>query len=260
MKKNKTNQGAPKLKIGIFDIETAPNVGTYFNLYEEGNILWTIQHWYILSFALKDLHSKKTVCYALPDFKDTYKKDKTDDSKIVQKLWEMFNEYDVLIAHNGQAFDTKKVMARFIYHRLKPPKPCQFIDTKLVAKKYFKFDSNRLDDLADYMGIGHKLATEKGLWKKCLDGDMKSWGYMKKYNIQDVVLLEKVYLVMLPFITNHPNVGLMLGERIACPNCGSKRMTKSKNRPTRTGWKQQFQCQSCGSYHTSPMKPNSQIR
>lgn len=252
MKKN-------KLRVGSFDIETAPNFGAYFALYQEGNILWNIQHWYIMSFAVKDLHSKKTYCYALPDFK-LYKKDPTNDLEVVKKLWEVFNEYDILIAHNGQAFDTKKVMARFIYHKMKPPKPCQFVDTKLVAKKYFKFDSNKLEDLADYLEIGHKLATEKGLWKKCIAGDLKAWKYMKKYNIQDVVLLEKVYLRMLPFIQDHPNVALMMGNRIACPNCGSKRMHKHKDRPTRTGWKQQFQCQDCGSYKTSPLKVGSQIR
>lgn len=248
-----------KLRIGSFDIETAPNFGAYFALYQEGNILWNIQHWYIMSFAVKDLHSKKTYCYALPDFK-LYKKDPTNDLEVVKKLWEVFNEYDVLIAHNGQAFDTKKVMARFIYHKMKPPLPCQFIDTKLVAKRYFKFDSNKLDDLADYLKIGHKLATEKGLWKKCIDGDKRAWGYMKKYNVQDVVLLEKVYLAMLPFIQDHPNIGLMLGERIACPNCGSKKMWKVKDRPSRSGWRQQFQCQSCGVYKTSALKEGSQIR
>ncbi len=251
MKKN-------KLKIGSFDIETSPNIGAYFNLYQEGNIVWTEEHWHILSFAEKDLNSNKVTCWALPDFK-LYKKDPSNDIEVVKKLWEMFNTYDILIAHNGQAFDVKKVMARFIYHKLPPPKPCQFIDTKLVAKRYFKFDSNKLDDLADYMGIGHKLATEKGLWKKCREGDLKAWGYMKKYNKQDVVLLEKVYLAMLPFIDNHPNVGLMLGREIACPKCGGLHMTISKDRPSRTGWKRQYQCQDCGAYNTQPIK-GGQVR
>lgn len=248
-----------KVKIGIFDIETSPNIGAYFNLYQEGNIVWTEEHWHIMSFAIKDLHSNKVICWALPDFK-LYKKDKRNDIEVVKKLWDIFNEYDVLIAHNGQAFDMKKVMARFIFHKMKPPKPCQQVDTKLVAKRYFKFDSNKLEDLADYLGIGRKLATEKGLWEKCRKGDIKAWSYMKKYNIQDVVLLEKVYLAMLPFIQNHPNMALMMGQRVACPNCGSNKMYKVKDRPTRTGWKRQFQCQECASYHTSPLKEGTQIR
>ncbi len=248
-----------KIKIGVFDIETSPNIGAYFQLYQEGNILWNEEHWHIMSFAVKDLHSKKTICWALPDFK-LYKKDPTNDYEVVKKLWEVFNEYDVLIAHNGQAFDTKKAVARFIFHRMKPNLPLQFVDTKLVAKKYFKFDSNKLEDIADYLGIGHKLATEKGLWKKCRNGDLKAWKYMKKYNIQDVVLLEKVYLAMLPFMKDHPNMGMMLGFRIACPNCGGVRMHKVKDRPNRTRFMRQFHCQTCGSYHSSPLKEGSQIR
>lgn len=248
-----------KLRIGVFDLETSPNIGAYFQLYQEGNILWNEEHWHIMSFAVKDLHSKKTICWALTDFK-LYKKDPRNDYEVVKKLWEVFTEYDILIAHNGQAFDTKKSMARFIFHKMKPPLMPQFVDTKLVAKKYFKFDSNKLDDLADYFGIGSKLATEKGLWKRCREGDMTAWKYMKKYNIQDVVLLEKVYLRMLPYMDNHPNIALMMGERIACPSCGGKKMWKVKDRPTRAGWKQQFQCQSCGGYHTSPIKKDSQIR
>ena len=51
-----------------------------------------------------------------------------------------------------------------------------------------------------------------------------------------------------------------MGEKIACPNCGSLKMQKAKDRPSRTGFKRQFQCQDCGSYHTSPLKEGSQIR
>ena len=250
---------AKKVKIGVFDIETSPNIGAYFQLYQEGNILWVEEHWHIMSFAVKDLHSSKSVCWALPDFK-LYKKDPTDDSEVVKKLWEVFNEYDVLIAHNGQAFDTKKAMARFIYHRMSPPDMPQFVDTKLVAKRYFKFHSNKLEDLADYLKIGHKLATEKGLWRRCRAGDLDAWRYMKKYNIQDVVLLEKVYLAMLPYIRNHPNFALMLGEKIACPNCGSSDVEKRGYTFSRSGRSQRWRCRGCSAWHSSPLKEGSQIR
>ena len=247
-----------KLKIGSFDIETSPNIGAYFNLYQEGNIVWTEEHWHILSFAIKDLHTNKVVCWALPDFK-LYKKDPRNDIEVVKKLWEIFNTYDILIAHNGQAFDVKKVMARFIFHKMQPPKPCQFIDTKLVAKRYFKFDSNKLDDLGDYFGVGRKLETEKGLWKRCRNGDLKAWSLMKKYNKQDVILLEKIYLKMLPFIKDHPNVALMIDIERACPNCSSLNIQRRGYAYTRVSMFQRIQCLDCGSWHQSPIK-GGQVR
>jgi len=248
-----------EIKIASFDIETSPNIGAYFELYREGNILWNIQHWNIMSFAIKDLNNKKTFVYALPDFK-LYKTQKNNDKELVKILWKIFNEYDVLIAHNGASFDMKKVMARFIYHNMLPPNIPVIIDTKLVAKRYFKFDSNKLDDLGDYLGIGRKLETEKNLWKKCLDGDLKAWNLMKKYNIQDVILLEKVYLRLLPYIKNHPNYAMYLGERIACPNCGSFKLTKDGIRPKALSIVQKWVCKDCGARPTSPLKYNSQVR
>lgn len=248
-----------KIKIGLFDIETSPNIGAYFELYREGNILWNEEYWHIMSFAIKDLYSKKTYVYALPDYK-LYKKDKNNDIELVKKLWEIFNTYDILISHNGQAFDMKKVMARFIFHKLPPPNPCKQVDTKLVAKKYFKFDSNKLDDLGDYFGVGRKLETEKGLWKRCREGDMKAWSLMKKYNAQDVILLEKIYITMLPFIQDHPNLALMNGEKVACPNCGSKNVNKRGFNLSRVSKSQRWQCRDCGSWHSSPINENSQIR
>lgn len=240
----KTRKG----EVILFDIETAPSLGYYFNLYQEGNILEVKEHWYLLSFAWKKLGEKKTHVLCLDDFTGTKEKKQRD---LVKALWEMADGADVLIAHNGRAFDIKKMNALFVKHELKPPTPRKDIDTKLVAKRYFKFDSNSLDNLADYLGIGRKLQTGgKDLWFKCMEGDKKAWSIMCKYNVWDVVLLEKVYLRLRPFIENHPNMNLLQGTMVCCPLCGSSHITKHKARPTKVGWKQQWQCQDCGGYTT----------
>jgi hypothetical protein len=58
----------PEPRILLFDIETAPAVGYYFDPYKEGNIIEIKEDWYILSFAYKWLDEKAVHVRALPDF------------------------------------------------------------------------------------------------------------------------------------------------------------------------------------------------
>lgn len=244
----------------VWDIETAYTVAAVWGLYEQ-NVAKVIREPYIISVAWKFLGDKETHVVALPDF-PLYKKDKHNDKQLVEYLHNLFSKVEVVIAHNNNAFDYKWVTGRFAVHSLPPIPPVQSVDTLLIARSKFKFNSHKLKDLGKYFNLGDKLDTGGiDLWYKCIElDDWKSWDLMKKYNKQDVVLLEKVYLHMLPFITNHPNIAVINGDRIACPNCGSLHMTVSKHRYTRTGMKIQLQCQNCGSYHTRPNREGSQVR
>jgi hypothetical protein len=202
----------------------------------------------MLSFSVKWLGDKKTEVFGLPDFTG-YSKDKMNDYKLVKKLWEYLDEADVVIAHNGDAFDLKKSNARFIYHRIDPPTPYKTIDTLKVARKYFKFNSNKLDDLAQHLGIGRKAETGGfKTWLGCIQGDLKVWATMKKYNKQDVVLLEKVYMRLRQWMTNHPNMNIINATTNHCPICGSDKMHKRGFSITKNGGKQRFQCQSCAGW------------
>ena len=248
-----------KPRILLYDLETSPNLGAYFQLYKEGNIVWNVKDWHILTFAYKWLGDKTTKVVALPDFK-LYKKDNENDKELVKELWKLFDEADIVIAHNGNSFDQKKSNARFIYHGLPAPTPYKQIDTKLVAKRYFNFDSNKLDDLGKYFGLGRKLQTGgHELWQGCMRGDKKSWKIMCDYNKQDVVLLEKVYLKMRGWDIQHPNIALMRDKLEACPNCGSDKLQRRGFDYTRSGKSQRVQCISCHSWHKQPIK-GGQVR
>lgn len=237
-----------KTRILIYDLETSPNLGAFFELYKEGNIVWTRDHWHILSVAWKWLGEKQTYVKSLPDFK-TYKKDRENDIELVKLLWKLFDEADIIIAHNGNSFDQKKSNARFIFHKLPPPKPYSQIDTKLIAKRYFKFDSNKLDDLGDYLKIGRKLNTGGyALWKGCMENDKNSWKKMCEYNKQDVILLEKVYYALRGWDNAHPNLNLITGETHCCPNCQSKNTRKRGFNRSKIGVRQSHQCLNCGRY------------
>lgn len=223
------------------------NLSYVWGKYEQ-NVIAVERHWHMLTFAWKWMGEEKTHVLSLPDF-PLYKKDKTNDKELVEALWKLFDEADVIIAHNGNSFDIKKVNARFLKHGLKPPTPYKTIDTKLVAKRYFLFDSNKLDDLGDYFGIGRKINTGGfSLWLDCEAGKKDAWKLMCKYNKQDVVLLEKVYERMLPFMTDHPNYNLLLGTTHSCPNCGQNKLQSRGVAITRVSKCKRYQCIGCGAW------------
>jgi len=241
-------------KILIFDIETMANKAFVWGKYEQ-NVLSYEEHWYMLCFAYKWFGEKKTYVPTLRDFRG-YKKDKTDDKKLCYELWKLFDEADIVIGHNSDGFDIKKANARFIQHGFPPPAPFQSIDTLKVARRYFKLDSNKLDDLGDYLSLGRKV-THSGwdLWLGCaVRDDDKSWNKMIKYNKQDVDLLEKVYLKLRPWMNNHPNENVYFGSINNCPICGSNRVQKRGFRINRTNKNQRFQCQDCGGWSSKLIK------
>lgn len=249
-------------RIILIDIETSPSLGLYFDYYKEGNIVSRVKGWYILSFSYKWLGEKKTYTFGLVDYKG-YKKNPEDDRELCRDLADVLSKADVVVAHNGDGFDIPKINARLVKHGIHPPAPLKTVDTYKVARRYFSFETNRLDDLGDYLGVGRKISVGGiGIWEGCMRGDKKSWSRMKKYNAQDVVLLEKVYLALRPWITNHPNLGLLLERPHTCPICGSKGTLQRRGFSyTRVGKKARYQCTSCGGWSSGKsIKTEIEIR
>ncbi len=256
-----TKKVPQKAKILLYDIETAPNLAYVWGKYEQ-NVISYEEEWYMLSFAYKWFGEKQTHVKALCDFKG-YRRGAMDDKELVKALHELFNEADVVIAHNGDQFDQKKSNARFIYHGLTPPRPYRQIDTKKVAKKYFRFNSNKLDDIGQLLKLGKKLPTGGfDLWLGCMAGEQKAWQTMKKYNVQDVILLEKVYLKMRGWIGNHPSMALLNDTMDACPNCGAdkKHIVKNGSYHNRVTKVQVWGCRQCGAHPRSRMVEPSKKR
>ena len=240
-----TTQENQNLKVLIFDIETAPSLGWVWGKYDQDVISFD-KNWYILSFAAKWMGSSKIISYSLADFPD-YTKNREDDKKLVKKLWDLMDEADVIIAHNGDKFDIKKTNARFLVHGFNPPSPYKTVDTLKVARKMFAFDSNRLDDLGKVLGLGEKVSTGGfKLWQGCMAGDETSWKKMKKYNRQDVLLLEKVYLRLRPWMKFHPRVSY--GSKQSCHCCGSCDTQRRGYSYSRCSKFIRIFCKKCGSW------------
>lgn len=228
-------------RVVLVDIETAPSLGYVWGKWEQ-DVIEFKQDWYILSFSYKNFGEKKIYTRALVDYPG-FSKDKENDESLVADLWAILDGADIVIGHNLEKFDIKKTNTRFISHGMPPPSPYRTVDTLKLARKVFKFDSNKLDELGRYLGIGRKLAhTGFRLWLGCMNGDAASWKLMKKYNEQDVALLEKVYLLMRPWAGTHPNVNK---GGTACPKCGSIEVQKRGFSYTLLRQKQRYQCLTC---------------
>lgn len=231
------------MKMLFTDIETGPNLGYVYGKYDQ-TVLRFEQEWQLLSFAFKWADSRKVIAVG---------GDKFTEEQMVLHMWNLLDEADVVVGHNSDKFDLKMLNVLFLKYNLNPPSPYKTVDTLKVARRYFRFMSNRLGDLGEKLGLGGKLDNGGFTnWLGCIQGDQKAWNKMLKYNKQDVVLTEKIYLKLRPWIDNHPAVNVIDQIRDGCPKCGSTHLqSRGTRKATKTGTYTRFQCQSCGGWSTS---------
>ncbi len=235
------------------DIETSPLRGYTWGKYEQ-NVIEFDKYWAILAFSAKWIGGKH-ITKGLPSYSG-YHKGSEDDKKLVKEIWNLLDKADVAIAHNGDQFDFRKINARFSYYGMPPPSPYKTVDTKKIAKRYFAFDSNKLDDLGEFLGLGRKVRHEGfEMWKGCMAGDPVSWNHMLKYNRQDVALLERIYLHLRPYASQHPNMGLFVNHTV-CPKCQSKELEPRGWAFNKTTKYRRLRCKACGGW--SRVGPNEQ--
>lgn len=176
-----------------------------------------------------------------------------DDRALVTELCLLLDEADIVIAHNAKKFDIPVINGRAVVHGIAPPSPYKVIDTLLVARKEFRFLSNKLEHLADVLGCAPKLQHAKypgfKLWLECMQHNEEAWQEMKDYNIQDVQTLEEIYLKLRPWMTQHPNLGVLHEEDVpVCPKCGSKHLHRRGFTTTNVSKFQRLRCMDCGGW------------
>ena len=231
------------MKILLIDIETKPLTVYTWGLWKQNiNISHIIDSSGILCFAAKWV-GHDTV------FFDSVKK--SGLKRMLKRVHKLLSEADVVVHYNGSKFDIPVLNKEFLLQGMEPPATFQQIDLLKTARQRFKFPSNKLDYLAQSLGLGKKFKHAGfELWVKCMAGDADAWKEMEQYNIQDVVLLEKVYDKLLPWIINHPSHSVHQGADL-CTNCGSSALQKRGWAYTNAGKYQRYQCGSCGSWMRS---------
>jgi len=239
------------MRIIIYDIEVSPILSWTYPPNYETRVQKIERGWHLMSFAYKELGKKKIHVHALPDY-NLYEYEPYNDKALLQDLRKMLDDADLVIGHNSDKFDNKKANARFVYHDIAEPSPYEKADTLKIARSNFKFDSNRLDDLAQYLGIGTKQGNHGDLWHACLHRDEKAWRKMKAYNKQDVHLTEQVYLKLRSWHKSHPNMSKYRKneEDVICPTCSSTNYWKRGYLGVASRWKQRYECTDCGRWYT----------
>ena len=227
-------------KIILYDLETSrTRVEGYGNRWDF-KVVKFIKQSELMCYSYKELGESKVHFVSRYDFK-TY-------HEFVKSLRDLLHSADITIAHNGGSFDDKMANRFFVTEGILPPKPRKTVDTKREAKRWFRFDSNSLDDLGQFLGLGRKQTIGYAdLEDDFMSGNpsRKTVKLMKDYNDQDVNLLEAIYLRMLPFMASHPNLGDIHQSDGICPKCGSDNLHKRGFNKKRSGQTQRYQCQNC---------------
>lgn len=238
-----------KQKILVLDIETSPLRSYIWSLWNDYNSPeQLLSDFFIICWSAKwvggDMHAMAV---------DPLDAKVEDDSKILQGLWTLLDQADIVVGHNSRKFDVKKINTRFILAGMKPPSPYRQVDTLEIAKQSFSFTSKKLDYLAKLFGIPMKHKTEFSLWTKCLDGDIAALNQMLEYNVHDVEITELVYLKLRPWMKSHPNMGVYnVDKPLSCSCCGSHELVAEKKRfYSNTGEFTVYRCKDCGAMSRS---------
>ena len=238
-------------KILLLDIETAPAVVYTWGLYDQNiGINQIIHDGYVLCWAAKWLGNKSIISDSVYNHRRSHDVRQDYDKQIAKSMWQLLDEADIVVTHNGNNFDLKWLNTVFIKHSLPPPSDYKSIDTYSAMKTYFRFVSNKLDFVSRKLELGHKLNTNGfELWEKCMKGDHVSWAKMVEYCKHDVLLLEKLYLALRPFIKNHPNLALYTSDnKLLCTNCGSGNIQHRGFAFTATSKYRRYVCKDCGKW------------
>jgi len=229
------------VKILFIDLETSPITAHTWGLWQQNiSIKQIVESTQVICFGARWGTSKKVI------FKSVHHDGKKE---MLKELHALMDEADAIVGWNSKGFDHKHIRREFLEAGMTPPSPAKDIDLMLEVKRNFRFPSNKLDYVAQRLGVGAKVQhTGFDLWLGCMAGDEKSWKMMKKYQIQDVNLLLELYDKLLPWM-KHPSVPAHKGiEGEACINCGSHNIKRRGYEVLNTGKYQKFQCNECGKW------------
>lgn len=244
----KARRGSPKpnhikpspMRVLFLDIETSPDV------------VYTWSHWNTNIGNNQVIKTGEIMCFSAKWFGDDnnlFFHGRTNHLDMLDHIWNLMTEADVIIHYYGSEFDVKWLNREFIENGYWPPSPFKQIDLKKAVCKSFKFPSNKLQFITTQLDLEGKVDHEGfPLWSKCLNGDDDAWARMEEYNRQDVTLLEELYEIMLPWIPNHPHRYLYDNSEKGCPTCGYETLTDAGFAYTKVSKFPQYRCLSCGSF------------
>jgi len=237
---------SPVPRVLLIDIETAPNLSYTWGLFDQTiSIDAVAQTGYTLCYAAK-WHDEKKIAWDSVNGKG-------GREGMIRRVHALMGQADAIISYNGDKFDIPKLNQEFLALDMHPPTPTIQMDLLKTIRNKFKLTSNKLDFVARHLGIPGKV-RHKGwsLWTGCMHNIGEDWRLMKEYNMNDVVVLERVYKKVLPWINTKFNWGLHVdSDSLMCKNCGSSNVQRRGYSLTQTSAFVRYQCQGCGKWQRS---------
>lgn len=242
--------GVEKPRILALDLETSPNVAHVWGLWQQNvSIKQLLESTEVICWGARWVGEDEVM------FASVYHDGKKE---MLDQVWALVNEADAVMGWNSKGFDSKHLNREFLENGLMPPSPYLDLDLMLAVKAAFRFPSNKLDYVAQKLGVGAKVQhSGHELWIRCLANDPDAWAEMKLYQIQDVDLLIDLYPKLLPWIKGHPNMGLYSGELSVCPNCGSHKLTAAGFARTGASTFRKYVCEDCGKWSRDAKRWNT---
>lgn len=230
-------------KILALDIETKPTLAYVWKAYDE-NVGYEqiVTPGSVICVGAKWVGEKDMLFYS--DWQHGH-------TEMLSEVYDLLCEADAVVTFNGDRFDLPILQGEFALAGFDAHPPLTSIDVLKTVKK-FRFIMNRLAFVGPLLGAGQKMKHQGfDLWAKVMDGDSKAEKKMERYCKQDVVVLEKLYKIVRPFIYNHPHLGV---NKTECGACGSNKTHKRGFRRTKHFIIQRLQCNSCGSWSEGARK------
>lgn len=242
-----------KVKILMYDIETLPNIAFTWGMWKQ-NVpgMNFIKDKNVICISYKWLHENKVKTISIGDDPKTYNKDAyLGGVDVVKKFLPIMREADFLVAHNGDKFDYGHIKAISVMNGLDPIN-VRSVDTLKMARGIGMFPhGNRLDDLAEVLGVSKKHHTSMDMWRDiALYSSRPALTKMETYCEQDVRVLEEVFLKLWPHSERVlPNIHTLIGgdkEVAGCTRCGSENNHKDGRYIKNVLVFQRYVCKDCG--------------
>lgn len=223
------------MKTLTLDIETAPQVAHVWGLWQQNvGLPQLLESGYVMCFAAKWEDHDKVLFYK--------------GANVAAAAHRLLGQADVVVGFNHVGFDLRHLKTEMARQDMTPPSPWVDIDLLSVVRKNFRFPSNKLEYVASELLGEHKAPTGgHSTWVKCMAGDKDAWARMEEYNRQDVLLTERLYHRLKPWI-KLPNPALydFDTDTPTCPGCGSDNIQRRGLAYTALSSYVRYQCKDCG--------------
>jgi uncharacterized protein YprB with RNaseH-like and TPR domain len=167
-------------RLGFFDIEASGLVADFSHM-----ISWVIKR-----------EGKSPQYDCIKSLKES------EEKRILKSLLKTFGDFDHLVGYYSSRFDFPYVRTRCLYHGLEFPTYGQLWTTDLYfsVRGRLSLSRKRLGTVSQFLETGAKQEVAGPVWASASFGDTKAFKQILQHNIQDVVILEKVWEKMTPFM------------------------------------------------------------